>query len=402
MNKSTLKEGEKVARNSIFHLFGLGIIKLTAGLVTGMHVVIADSISTFADTLGVFASYFGLKLSRKSANKRFEYGYYKIETFAAFLISLGIIYAGIEIFKDGIQTVQDPTEGQYRYFAITATILAILHSIRLSKKLETAGKKVNSLSLIANAKDKKMDVFAGFIILISIIANYKQIPYVEGTVTILISLFILKVGIFSSKESLFFLLDYWDNPKLLKKIKGVFKKEKDFVLGIRKIRLRRAGTFIFGEAFIEINPYADIGDLREELEILKNKVLSLNPYIKDFSIYTHISEIEKVKVGFPVKSGEGLESKLASNIKETKAYLFAYVEKGKVKKFYSKKLSKKQKKPVELAEFLKKEKPNIIINNKLNSLIYYNLRRVHSILIYPNFSDINNVKQTLRLLLIDV
>jgi cation diffusion facilitator family transporter len=402
MNKVALKEGETVAKYAIFHLLILGLIKTVAGLVTGMSVIIADAISTFADTLGVFASYLGLRLSRKSADKKFEYGYYKFETFAALLVSLGTMYAGYAILVRAISNIGVQMEGHFRPFAITATVLAIAHSYRLWKKLTIAGEKTNSLSLLANAKDKKMDIFAGFIILISIIANYQQIPYIESVVTIIIALTILKVGIFSAKESLFFLLDYWNDPILLKKIKKEFKKEKDLIIKVHKIRLRRAGTFIFGEAFVEINPYAGLEDLREELDLLKQKIMGLNQYIKDFPIYTHISKTDKVKVAVPIKSGRTLRAKVASNLKETHSYLFANIRKGKVRDFYVKKLYAADKKPVQFAEFLKNEKVNIIIDNKLNSLIYYNLRRTHHILIYPNFSDVNKVKETLKLLMIDI
>lgn len=402
MNTRALKEGEKVAKYAILNLIALGSLKLAAGLVTGMYVIIADAISTFADVLGVFASYFGLKLSRKSANQKFEYGYYKVETFAALLISVGIIFAGYEILREGIITLQTPTAGEHRVFAITTTVIAIAMSIRLARKLSIAGKKVNSLSLLANARDKNADIFAGFIVLISIIANYKQIPYVEGIVTILISLVILKEGLFSSKESLFFLLDYWDDPILTRKIQKIFRKEKDLIVKVKRLRLRRAGTFIFGEAFIEINPYAELMDLREELNMLQEKIKETNPYIKDFAIYTHVSKEDNVKVAVPVKEGRGLSSKVASNLKQTGAYLFANIRKGKIKEVRTRKLPANKKQPVEFANFLKKEKVNIVINNKLNSLIYYNLRRTHHIEVYPCLSNIKTAKQALKSLIIDV
>lgn len=401
MNKTALKEGEKVSKYAMGSLLLLGTLKLAAGLLTGMNVIIADAISTFADTLGLFASYFGLRLSRKSADKKFEYGYYKIETFAALLVSLGTIYAGYAILSKAINNIGVLKEGVHKPFAITATIIAIAFSIRLYKKLKRTGEKVNSLSLLANARDKKMDVFAGFIVLVSIVANYQQIPYVESVVTILISLLILKVGLSSTKESLFFLLDYWDNPSLVRKIRKEFRKEKDLITRVNKIRLRRAGTFIFGEAFVELNPFAGIKDLREELDLLKDKIMKLDPYIRDFPIYTHITKAENIKIAVPIESGRSLKAKVASTLKKTSAYLFARVSKGKITDYYVKKLSEKDKEPVEFAEFLKKEKVKIIINNKLHSLIYYNLRRTHHIQIYPNLAGIKTAEEAIKLLLID-
>ena len=142
MSTHAIAEGEKVAKVGILHLVLLGILKLAAGLVTGMTVIIADAISTFADTLGMFASYMGLRLSRKSADKRFEFGYYKIETFAALVISIGIIYLGYAILRQSLSTFKSPEVGQFRTFAITTTIIAIFHSKRLGKKLPKENKNI--------------------------------------------------------------------------------------------------------------------------------------------------------------------------------------------------------------------------------------------------------------------
>lgn len=401
MNVNTFKKAEEAAKNGIYSLLALGILKIIVGIFTGMTVILADAISTFSDILGIFASYIGLKLSRKSADAHFKYGYYKVETFAALIISIGIIYLGYYILMKSINSFGTFENAQYRVFALTTTIIAVIQSYRLSKKLEKAGKESNSLSLIASAKDKKMDMIAGFAILISILANYKQIPYVESVVSMIISIFIFKIGIESAKESLFFLLDYWNDPILYRKIKKIFNKEKDLIIKVRKLRLRRAGTFIFGEAYIDINPFAGFNDLREELDILQNKIKKLNPYIKDFAIYSNIPESEKIRVAVPIQSGNGLNATVAPTLSKTIGYLFVDIQNNKIGRQYYKPLKLSEKKPTQLDNFLKNENVNILIDNKLNSLIYYNLRRTHHIMIYPNFSDVKNVGKTLELLLID-
>lgn len=401
MNNHSLADGEKIARNSLLNLVFLGGIKLVAGLVTGMTVIIADAISTFADTLGLFASYLGLKLSRRSADEKFEYGYYKIETFAAFIISLGIIFIGTNILMDSIETLRNPTEGHLRSFAITTTVISIVFSFRLAAILSAASVKYNSLALKASATDKRLDIFSGFGVLLSIIANYQNIPYVEGIVSITIALLIIKEGLVSAKESFFFLLDYWNDPKLTQNIRDVFKKEKGIVQSVKKIRLRRAGTFIFGEAFIDINPFAGMQDLRESLNILKEQITELSPYIKDFSIYSNIPQSKKTKVAIPLKKGRSLQGEVATNLNQTNTYLFVTIQNNKVKKTESISIKDKDKDPVSLASILKKQKTNILIDNGLSSLVYYNLRRTNHILIYPNFPDIKKAKDTIKLLLID-
>jgi len=401
MNTHALIEGERVAKRTAFELTALASLKLVAGLLTGMTVVIADAISSFTDILGIFASYIGLHLSRRTSSKNFEYGYYRIETFAALLVSLGIITLGVLIIWKGIGTFYITDEGHFRPFAVTTTLLSIFHSTRLYKRLHETAKKTNSPSLKANADDKKNDIVVGIAILIAIAADYREIPYVEGIITLLIAIFILKDGIINAKESLFYLLDYWDDPTLTRQIRKIFHQERELITVVKHLRLRRAGNFIFGEAYVEINPFAGIQDLREELDLVSEKIKKLNPYIRDFSIFSHISKAGRIKVGIPVKSNHGLLSPIAHTLRQTNAYLFADLDDTKVRKFYVRKLSASNKKPLNFANFLKKEKVNILIDNNLHSLIYFNLRRIHHILIYPQFADTKRVKEALELMLID-
>ncbi len=400
MSKSII-EAEKAAVHGIIHLAAIGVAKLFTGIFTGMTVLIADAVNSFADTLGVFGSYLGLRLSRKSADQHFKYGYYKVETFVALLISVGITYIGYLLAVRSVQIFMEPTVGKNRVFAITIAIIGIISSYRLYKRFKKAGEKCNAISMIAVAQEKKMDILSGTAVLISVVANYREIPYVEGLVTGVISILILKVGIFTAKESLFYLLDYWDDPKLSRKISKILRKDKKLIKDIKKLKIRRAGTFIFGEAFVEINPFAGMQDLREQLNFLRSKVKKADPYIKDFVIYTHIPEAKKFKIAIPVKEEKKLKSKVASTLPSTKGYLIAEVEGNNIKKSKIKKLTESKKKPVALSKFLKDEEVNVVIDNRLSSLVYYNLRRTHHILIYPNFADVKTAEDALKLFLID-
>jgi len=398
-----LKQGEVIARNSLIQLIVVTAIKAVIAYFTGMVVLLADAISSLTDIISLFASYVGLKLSRRTADKKFEYGYYKVETFGALLVSLLIIYFGYDVFKQAITSITDVPTGQLHILGIVTTAVSIVFSIRLATKLTDVARKTNSISLMNNAKDKKLDIIASFAVIASILANLYQVMYVESVISMLMALMILKVGIESTKEALFFLLDYWDDPKLLKKIRKIILEKTEIVLSIKKIRMRRAGTFIFGEAFIEINPFADLIDLREELAIMDKKIKEQNPYIKDLTIHTHIPKSKRIRIGVPITGvGSGLKAKIASTLRTTKAYEFVDIKGNRILKKYRKTLKPENKQPDTLAEFLKKENPHIIIDNDLSSLAYYNLSRTNHIRIYPNFSNTKDVEDAVQLMMIDV
>jgi len=394
--------GERIARSSLLTLVGLTIVKAFAAYFTGMVVLVADMLSSITDIISLFASYIGLKLSRKTADNKFEYGYYKVETFGSLLVSLLIVYFGYKVFGDAAESFWAAPTGLFHAVGFATTFISIIFSVRLARKLADAARRTNSISLMNNAIDKKLDIVASFAVLASILSNMYSIQYVESVISMVMAVMIIKVGIDSTKESLFYLLDYWDNPKLLRKIKKIILKNTEIVLKIKKIRMRRAGTFIFGEAFIEVNPFADMVDLREEIDLMTKQIQEANPYIKDFTIFTHLTKFKRIRIAMPVQEGYGLKAKLAKSLKKTVAYEFVDIKGQKVSKKYRKRIKAPSKDAKDLINFLKKEKINVVIDNGLNSLVYYNLRRYSHIQVYPNFSNIKTVGDAVKLLTIDL
>jgi len=401
--KRNLIQGERIAKKSLINLIVMTGLKAIAAYLTGMVVLLADTLSTVTDIISLFASYIGLKLSRKSADKNFGYGYYKVETFGALVVSLLIIYFGYDVFKQAVENLYVEPTGQAHIIGLIVTIVSVFFSISLARKLSDAARKTNSMSLMNNAVDKKLDVIASFAVIASIVANMYNVMYIESVISMVMSVMILKVGVDSTKEALFYMLDYWDDPKMIRKIRRIILHKTDIVLSIKRIRMRRAGTFIFGEAFVEINPFADLINLREQLDIMDSKIKELNPYIKDFTVHTHITKTKKIRMAVPVTGeGSGLNAKIASTLKNTKAYEFIDIRNDKVSKKYRKRLRPEQKGSEAFIEFMKKEKPNIIIDNGLKSLMYYNLRHTNHIRIYPHFSNTKTVDDAVKLMIIDV
>lgn len=396
-----LEYGSRVALRSIIMIGILAVVKGVLGSITGFVVLIADALSSFADFLSLFAAYIGLRLSRRSATKNFKYGYYKAETFAALVASVVIIYFGINILIESVSRIITPEEPEHLFLVFFSVGLSILFSLYASRKLIKAGKKINSLALINNGKDKKMDVVVEVAVLFGAGAHFINFPYLEGVVGVIISFLTLKLGLETAKESLFFLLDYFDDQKLMKQIRDIIEAKAHVVRDIKDIRMRRAGTFIFGEAFLEITPYAQTKDIRNELKTLREAIEDASPYLKDFLIFVDIPYRKKIKIAVPVKKNHGLESELAATFEETKAYIFVEVKEKKIVDHYSRDFDFDVQNINEITDFLQKENVNIIVNNDMHSLLFYELRRLHNVDVYPSFGNVTNVENTVKLLLID-
>ena len=98
-----LKQGQKTAFAATFVTLFLAVMKAVVGYLFDSQVLIADAFQSGADLLAIFASGFGLCLASKRKTAKFPYGLYKAETVISLLIGAGIIWAGVEILRDGYQ-----------------------------------------------------------------------------------------------------------------------------------------------------------------------------------------------------------------------------------------------------------------------------------------------------------
>jgi cation diffusion facilitator family transporter len=394
--------GAKIALHGLVKVAILALAKLFIGIFTGMIVLIADALSSFADLLALFAAFLGLKISTKSADKGFSYGYYKVETFASLFVSLIIVYLGAEIFIKSLERFSESEAAQYQILGVIMVIVTFYESYHLAHKLKHTGKEINSLALLNCGKDKIVDMYIQVIVLAGIGANYFHIPYLEGAIGMGISLYTLKEGVLAAKESLYFLLDYYDDDKLIKKIRKTILQNSTVVKGVQDIKLRRAGTVIFGEALLELNPYSETGEIRNELTKLKVMVIDLEEYLKDFSLMITIPKPAKVRLAFPVVKADGMESVLAKTMEQTSAYVFVDIDGKRMKKYSSEKFRFRKDDFSSMKDFLLKHKVHIVINNDMHSLLYYNVRHLNHIPVYPNFGNIDTVKNAVKLLKIDL
>jgi predicted Fe-Mo cluster-binding NifX family protein len=104
----------------------------------------------------------------------------------------------------------------------------------------------------------------------------------------------------------------------------------------------------------------------------------------------------------PIQELNGLESIVAHSPEETKAYLFIDVKNKKMELYDSVSIENFTPQNIALiVETLKKHKVNIVINNDMHSLLYYELRHLQNIEVYPGFSNVIDAANTVKLLTID-
>src|SRR5437763_16308539 len=89
-----IKCAQKIAKISVITLLSIGIVELLIGQISGSVVATADGIDSLSDAMISFIVFMGLVIAGRPADKKFHFGYYKVESFAALIAAIGMIVVG--------------------------------------------------------------------------------------------------------------------------------------------------------------------------------------------------------------------------------------------------------------------------------------------------------------------
>jgi cation diffusion facilitator family transporter len=111
---ANLVQGGKVAKHSFFVQLMVGLSELSIGTFTLSIASIADGIQSFADAGVSLIVWIGLRLSRKAPDKRFHFGYHRVETLSSIAAALFMAtIGGVTLYESCLQllvprAVSDP------------------------------------------------------------------------------------------------------------------------------------------------------------------------------------------------------------------------------------------------------------------------------------------------------
>jgi cation diffusion facilitator family transporter len=305
-----LKQGQKIALIAMLAAFLLAVMKATVGYRFDSKILIADALHSGADLLSNFAAVFGLWLASRKKSAKFPYGLYRAETLACFVIGGFIVFAGIEIFKEGYDKLLqlEPVNG-FPFLPVSASVISSVTAFFIARKQKIIGRSIGSQSLIANSREAFLDIFTSLIVLMGILLAYVRIPYVEGAIIILIALLIFKLGLQNIWTSLMILMDANLDPGLQLEIEEKVNQIYG-VKGVSEVKIRQSGPFKMVECIILTRPSLSLYKAHELADKVEDFIAENYEHIE--SIFIHVEPLreEIVSAIIPVRNIDGMESRI--------------------------------------------------------------------------------------------
>ncbi len=306
--KELLKRGQRVAFVSSLVTLGVAVVKGAIGAMYGSQLLIADAFHSAGDVVTVAASAFGLWLAARKKSEKFPYGLYRAETVASLFMGLLILWAGVEMARDGyLKLLQPEATGENPLFPAGAALLSIIANLSMAKRQKEAGEAINSQSLLAKSRDTWLDTYVSAIVLIGILLASRGIPYVEGCLILFISLLILKLGAETLWISVMSLLDANLDPDLQTEI-GSMCAAIEGVRSVSHVRIRPSGPFRMVDCTIQTSPDLSLYKAHELADQVEEVIVAGHRGIDTVFVHVEPYRRESILALIPVTAVNGLES----------------------------------------------------------------------------------------------
>ena len=269
--------GRKIAKLSVITLISIGIAELITGYFSGSVVAFADGVDSISDAMISFIVYVGLGFTHRPADKKFQFGYHKVESFAAMIAAIGMILIGCFITYHSYEGLVDPKE--IKQPIVTMIVLAVAGTISTYRALQmrNIANKYNLLSLKTDAKNSIKDGSASLIGFLSVLIasqfGFLQADAIGGMV---IAGYIFSVAYISLKQSSLILIDAWHNPATIDYVTKAVEEKFDGGVKVRSVKLRQTGMVSQAEVHIEMDgnrPLREVENILLKTElVIKSKI----------------------------------------------------------------------------------------------------------------------------------
>lgn len=272
----------------------LGLVKSGIGIMVNSVALTSDGLHSLSDLASDAAVLIGIKIGGKKPDEKHPYGHGRMETLAAFFISITLVVVGCYmIFYAGMEIARKTTNSPSVWAIIISIISVILKEVlyQITKKVAI---KFDSSMLYANAWHHRSDALSSLAVVVGVGAAFMGFRFGDQIAGIIVGLMIITAGAKILGECFRDIAEERVDGITYDKIRDIIQSS-DGVTHWHRLRTRTVGRELFIDVHILVDPELKITEAHDIAEGLENE---LNDEIsRPVNIMVHIEpDIERLRL----------------------------------------------------------------------------------------------------------
>lgn len=279
----TTERGIWAVKWSFFWLSATAIFQVIVVIFSGSMALFADTIHNIGDAVTAIPLWIAFKLARLRPNKRFTYGFGRVEDLAGVIVVLTVLFSAIIAGYESIVRLLHPKSVEYIWAVIIASLIGFFGNETVAIFRIKIGKEIGSAALIADGYHARIDGLTSLAVLVGAVGVWLGYPVADPIVGIVITIAILRIVWVSAKTIFTRLLDGVD-PEVIDDIRHAVNHVQG-VQDITEVRVRWLGHRLHAEVNIAVSPGLSVEKGHEIAQEVRHQLLHHLHYLSNVTIH---------------------------------------------------------------------------------------------------------------------
>jgi cation diffusion facilitator family transporter len=284
----TTDRGKWAVKWSFAILMATACLQVIIVYVSGSVALLADTVHNFGDALTSIPLWIAFVLVRRKPNKRFTYGYGRMEDLAGAFIILVILVSAITAGYKSIDRFIHPATVRNLWTVVAAAFIGFLGNEWVARFRIKVGKEINSAALVADGKHARVDGLTSLGVLIGVLGIWMGYPMADPIAGVFITLAIFRI-VWTSGKSVFFRMLDGINPSTVDEIRDSVAA-MPAVHEVTEIRVRWIGHQLHAEINITVKSDLTVAQGHDIAVAVKDEILHHLPYLWDVIVHVDPKE----------------------------------------------------------------------------------------------------------------
>lgn len=201
--------------------FLLFALKLATGLLINSISVLADAFNNLSDMASSIITLLGFKLSNRPADKGHPFGHGRIEYFSGLVVSVLVLYVGIQFLVTSVRRLLDPAPLEFQWVPVILFFVSIFLKIWIAGFNSHLGDKIQSSALKASGLDARSDVLISSTVVAGLLVSHFTGWQIDGVVGLFVAIMIIRSAFELIRETLNPLLGIQPDNALIEEMEDI-------------------------------------------------------------------------------------------------------------------------------------------------------------------------------------
>ena len=263
----------------------LALLKFTVGSIAGSRALIADAFNSAGDVLATFAAWLAFRYGLRPPDDDHHYGHQNAEALAGLLLGGMLCATGAFICIDGFLGLRQamPPEGPgvlaMYAAAATAVVKEILYRISMRE-----GRRINSPTLLASARDHRADVLSSLVALIGIYIARAGYPEFDAIAGIVIGIYIFYLSFEPLRDNTAILMQ--EAPPQMAEQAEAIADEIDGIRTVNQVRVQPIGGHYRMDMSVGVDGNLTVSEAHDLAHTVEAAILSRISNLTE--VYVHV------------------------------------------------------------------------------------------------------------------